>query len=72
MEWQEYLQFEGSAINADADCRAQKYAQGLALLAPLLDEFEQNHQSELTNAENGWTELLAAANRQGIDDALTH
>ncbi|MFT3874206.1 MAG: hypothetical protein QM714_16440 [Nocardioides sp.] len=53
----------------DADCRADKYAEGLAILAPRLTEFEQEHAADLAATQDEWAKILKQAIALGFDPA---
>jgi hypothetical protein len=65
-EWSAYLDFEAQALDADAACRSAKYQEGLALLAPMLDEFEAAHAEEIARVDAGWQETVQQAREKGF------
>ncbi|HST80509.1 MAG TPA: hypothetical protein VLL08_02085 [Kineosporiaceae bacterium] len=68
-QWSDYLQTEAKALNADEACRAEKYREGLALLKPLLDEFQTAHADELAATAAGWNDILDQAKAKGFTTA---
>lgn len=65
--WTEYLAFEQRALNADETCRADKYLEGLSLLAPLLTDFQKNYAGQLSDNEQSWQALLSRAEEKGYN-----
>jgi len=65
--WSSYLAFEAEALDADAACRSAKYQEGLALLAPMLDEFEATHAEEIARVDAGWQATVQKAGAEGFD-----
>jgi hypothetical protein len=66
-EWSAYLELEGQALDADAACRSAKYQEGLALLAPMLDDFEAAHGEEIALIDAGWQRTVQQAVEKGFD-----
>lgn len=60
-EWNDYLRREADAMRADADCRRERYHQGLALLAPELDRFETEFGAEIEAMHEQWESVLEEA-----------
>jgi hypothetical protein len=70
-EWFAYLELEAQALDADAACRSAKYQEGLALLAPMLDEFEAAHAEEIALVDAGWQKTVQQAREKGFDPSDT-
>lgn len=64
--WNKYLQSEAQAVEADATCRADMNARGLAELAGDLEAFEADHREELRLLAEEWDATLARATALGI------
>lgn len=64
--WQAYLDLERRALAADATCRAAKYAEGLALLAPRIVTFRERYASQLQASQASWTSKLKNAQALGF------
>lgn len=65
-DWDEYLDFEDKALDADEECRADTYRQGLVLLAPLLSDFEMTHSQDLADLAEQWEQTAARAVAAGM------
>lgn len=65
-DWSSYLALEARAMEADESCREVKRAEGLRLLAPRLDEFEQIYESELERLPAEWAAGVAEAEKLGF------
>jgi hypothetical protein len=70
-EWSAYLDLEAAALDADAACRSAKYQEGLALLAPMLDDFETAHADEIARVDAGWQATVQQAREEGFDPSDT-
>lgn len=66
-EWNSYLRLEAHALEADRDCRAEKYREGLAMLSPMLNDFAAKHAEELTRMAGQWDATVVTAKRQGLE-----
>lgn len=62
-EWARYLEFEASAMSADAACRQDRHHKGLNLLAPQLDQFEADNHDAIEDLHAQWKTVLAEAER---------
>lgn len=65
--WSQYLELESAALSADATCRTEKYQEGLALLAPLLDKFESAHADEIARVDASWQSTVREASEVGFN-----
>ncbi len=66
-DWQQYLELESQAIEADTKCRELKYHAGLELLEPELADFVAAHQTELDRFAEEWPQAVATARGLGFD-----
>jgi hypothetical protein len=59
--WDAWTSLESDAYAADATCRSTLYEEGMALLAPVLQQFEADNAQALVDEQNGWDSLVAEA-----------
>lgn len=65
-EWTAFVELETRVLDADERCRADTYRRGLAILAPMLDEFQASHEAELAELAEGWRHTVATAVELGF------
>lgn len=68
-QWTQYLEFEASAMSADAACRRDRYYEGLNLLAPKLDKFEAENRDAIGAMHEQRQTVLEEAERLGLPAA---
>ena len=62
-KWRSAQTEEARLSAVDIACRTAMHDRGLVLLKPELDEFEQEHASEIAEMQRGWQEIAAEAER---------
>jgi len=65
-EWTAFVELETRVLDADERCRADTYRRGLAILAPMLEEFRASHEAELAELAEGWRHTVATAVELGF------
>lgn len=64
--WDKFLDYESRALDADEACRSKEYLEGMALLAPRLEEFVETHQSDIHTLQADWRAIVKEANAAGL------
>lgn len=64
--WRDYLALEAKVLDADETCRGAERRLGLANLAPMLDEFADEHADALARNRAAWASIEAQAARVGL------
>ena len=64
--WTTYLAQENRALDADEACRAMKYHEGMAILAPRLEQFVNDHQSDIDTLNADWAAVVKQADEDGL------
>lgn len=64
-EWQAYLDAESAYLDVDASCRRDKIEQNLPAVALIADKFESEHQREIDDLREHWTNVRADAEALG-------
>ena len=66
-EWVEFRSLHETGVAADLECRQDVHLVAMAMIEPLLDEFEEAHGSQLTAVDEGWAAVTAWSNNHGFD-----
>lgn len=59
--WQQGVQFESDALNADSTCRSTAYAAGQDMLNTAILAFEQQRVDELDSMQQQWQKIVTVA-----------
>lgn len=65
-EWRKYIEYESAALSADAACRGERHREGLQLLGPQLEEFEQRNLDRIQEVQSQWAAAVDRASRLGF------
>ena len=64
--WTAYLAHEDRALDADEACRATEYYDGIAILAPRLEQFVRDHRADIDTLNADWAAIVKQADEDGL------
>lgn len=68
-QWLELVAFEGMLRDAEFDCRAETYNDGIDAVGDRISQFKREHAAEIAEAQDGWADIVVEAEGLGYTGA---